>query len=165
MSEVHKYPNGYDVTVCNRRDILACLDENIVDKQVLSAIIEDLEDNIWTYIQDGKSAGIPYLGSISFIEDKKIRNSEEIKELKREGRELMSKEEYCMFKHKLNKEIQASVGRDRFYKYTIATFITHNFGYFRFLCKTHTEAEARLISYSMRIYTLEDQYRTYHGSV
>lgn len=164
MSEIRNYPNGYEITICKRRDILDCLDKNIIDKQVVSSVIEELEDDLLNYVLNDIPASIPTLGSIKYIEEKKIKNSEEIRSLLKEGRDLLSKDEYIMLKSKLNKDVYSKVSGDRYYKYITSKYIKDNSEFYKFLLKTHTEIEARIICYTFRIYTLDDQYKTYHGT-
>ena len=44
MSEQFKFPNGgYEVTVLRKQDILDCIDDNIIDKE-LNSRFEELKD-------------------------------------------------------------------------------------------------------------------------
>ena len=48
MADTFKFPYGYNVTVCRKQDIVKCLDENVVDKEVVLALIEQLEVDMYS---------------------------------------------------------------------------------------------------------------------
>ena len=65
MSDTLRFPNGgYNVTVCRKQDILDCLDANVVDKEVVLAIITQCEIDATNFLKEGRWTGIPYLGNM-----------------------------------------------------------------------------------------------------
>ena len=78
MADTFKFPNGgYDVTICRKKDILECIDENIIDKDVALAIVEHCEYTAADYIKEGVWAGIPFIGNIRISKTKQLLKSDE----------------------------------------------------------------------------------------
>ena len=46
MVDTLKFPNGYDVIVCRRDDIMDCIEKNITDKELVLEVINNCELNI-----------------------------------------------------------------------------------------------------------------------
>ncbi len=153
MKDNLKFPNGYDVTICRKRDILECIDKNIVDKDVAMAIIDDLEFQAASFITEGRWTGIPYIGNIRIPKIKKILQSTEQQALINEAKEQLDKEQYILFRKKLNLEIAKQVKYERYYKYITSIAINKNRPLYKKLCSTKGEAFARLYLYSCNIIT------------
>lgn len=164
MSEIRKYPYGYSITVCNRQDILDCLDKNVVDKEVVLRVIDSVEEEIFNSVMSGESASLPYLGRIHVDKEKRLLRSEEVRDIMDESRKVLTKEEYFNFKKKLEKDVYSSAKMDRYYHYIVGTFIKKHPNLYKHLLENHTEEEARIIIYTCRAYTTEDQYKVYHGT-
>lgn len=65
MADVFRFPNdGYDVTIVKKQDILDCIDENIIDKEVALSIVEHCEKTAAEFISSGRWTGIPFIGNI-----------------------------------------------------------------------------------------------------
>ena len=107
MSDVFKFPNGYDVTVCRKQDILDCLDANIIDKDVVLAVITQGELDASNFIKAGRWAGIPFLGSIRIPKRSLKLESTEVKTLLDDARQSMNTEQYMIFRQKLNADINS----------------------------------------------------------
>lgn len=161
--ETFKFPNGFEFHACRKKDILDEIDDS-VDKDVLETIIDTLEADAREFLVEKQLAGIPYLGSIGISEAKKLRKSEEIQQLIRDGKEVLTKEEYKVFRLKLNAETKHHAAQKRYFAYAVGTYIKQNRGFYEFLLQNHDEKAAQLICYTSRIFTLEDQYNTYHGT-
>ena len=86
-TEIRKFPNGYDVRVVRKQDILDCIDENIIDKEIALELITQCEIDACQYINEGKWTGLPYIGSVRLNDGGKILR--ENKELLNEAKEKL----------------------------------------------------------------------------
>lgn len=149
MSDVFKFPQGYDVTVYKKPDIIACLDENVVDKDVVLEIIEDLEETAANFLKDEIWTGIPFIGNIRIPESYKVANSAEIKEIIQDAKDSLSKEEYVSFRRKLSTDIVKSVKSDRYYRYVLSQFVSKNRKFYNKIAAKKGDLYARIICYSL----------------
>ena len=62
--EYRRYPKGNEVRVVRKADILKCIDENIIDKEIALEIVTQCEIDAANYLTNGKWTGIPYMGNI-----------------------------------------------------------------------------------------------------
>lgn len=150
MADTFKFPNeGYDVTICRKKDILECIDKNIVDKDVAMAIIEHCEYTAAEYIKQGKWAGIPFIGNIRMSQSKKLIKSDEQQALIAEAKEQLDKEKYILFRKQLNKDNAKQIAKERYYKYIVSKVANKNRKLFNKLCKEKGEHYARVYMFSI----------------
>ena len=81
MANILRFPRGNDVVVCKKEDILATIDDNILDKELAYALIEELEITADKFLSEGKWVGIPFLGNIRKNKYREKLHSKETKEL------------------------------------------------------------------------------------
>uniref|UniRef100_A0AAU8MIM0 DNA binding protein HU beta n=1 Tax=Geladintestivirus 2 TaxID=3233134 RepID=A0AAU8MIM0_9CAUD len=148
MSDINKFPNGYNVTVCRKQDILDCIDKNILDKEVVLEIIDDLEHQIAEGISQDRWMGIPFIGSIRRSKNKKLLDTPEQKALIEEAKSELDKQQYILFRTRLNKDNAKRIKEDRYYRYITSLAIGKNRLVFNKLCKLKGEAFARLYLYA-----------------
>lgn len=160
MADTFKFPNGgYDVIVCRKKDILDCIDKNIIDKDVALAIVDNCEFNAASFIREGRWTGIPFIGNIRIPKTVQMLKSDEQKALINEAKETLDKEQYIMFRRKLNKENTKQIKQDRYYRYITSIAVAKNRNLFRKLCETKGEVFARLYLYSCsEVVAVSNQY-------
>lgn len=125
MPDTFKFPNGgYDVTVVRKQDILDCLDENVIDKDVVLAVITQCELDASNFIKEGRWTGIPYLGSIRVPKHKQRFAEIKAKDLLNTAKENLDKERYLVFRNKLNTDIAIQVKQERFYRYNVSLYVS-----------------------------------------
>lgn len=160
MPDTFKFPNnGYDVTICRKQDILDCIDENIIDKDIAKAIIEHCEFQAASFIREGRWTGIPFIGNIRVPKTIQIMKSEEQQALIKEAKEQLGREKYIMFRRQLNKETSKQISQNRYYKYITSIAVNKNRKLFKKLCDTKGEVYARLFLYcSYEVVAINNEY-------
>lgn len=149
MSDTFKFPRGYDVTVCRKQDIIRCLDENVIDKEVVLALIEQLEVDASNFLLEGRWTGIPFLGNIRIPPTKQKLRSPEVQALIKEARETLDDEKYYVFRRNLSQELLRDTKYERFYKYIVSQFVTRAPELFKLLLHKRGDKEARFIAYTL----------------
>lgn len=110
--EYRKYGKSNYIKVVRKQDVLKCIDDNIIDKDVALAVITQCEMDAANYLINGKWTGIPYIGNISIkVGNIALRENRDILEAARQD---MTKHEFILFK----KEIVADANnRYKYHKY------------------------------------------------
>lgn len=145
MSHISKFPyGGYELVIYNREDILKSIDDNIVDKEVLTDIINHLEFDIYNTLSSGRWTGYPYLGSFKFKEFKAATKREDIQELLHAAKVVLDKSDYIAFKKKTYKDINYEINYNKLYKHTVIFNIKKNNAYYTARYKTKGEHFAKL---------------------
>ncbi len=160
MPDTFKFPNGgYDVTICRKQDILDCIDKNIIDKDIALAIVEHCEFQAASFINEGRWAGIPFIGNIRVPKTTQALRSDENQALIEDAKNQLTKEQYVMFRKTLNKETAKQVKQDRYYRYITSIAVNKNKKLFRKLCDTKGEVYARLYLYcSANVVATDNEY-------
>ena len=143
MAETFKFPHGgNDVTIVRKQDILDCIDQNILDKDVALAIIEQCEIDIEQNLIAGKWTGIPFLGS---LKPKLMRKtvSAEVKETVKEAKIQMERSTYILFRKNLVNDLAKQEKYNRYAKYITSIAANTYKNKYRILCKTKGEAYAK----------------------
>lgn len=157
MKEVIKFPNGgYDITIVRKEDIIATIDANITDKEVMMEIISQLEVDTSKLVSKGVWTGIPYMGSIRTPEGIKLNKTPEQRELLDDAFESLSHEKYVMFRHKLAVENDRQIRANRYYKYVTSIAARKNPKAFRKLSLEKGELYARIFFFSKSSITAVD---------
>ena len=145
--ESFKFPHGgNDVTIVRKQDILDCIEQNIVDKDVALAIVEQCEIDIVQNVVAGKWTGIPFIGSLKPNTFKK-RLKEETKEIDEEAKATMDKSSYVLFRKNLAYNVKKREKLERTSNYITSMAITRYKFKYKLLCKTKGEAFARAYMY------------------
>lgn len=149
MSEIRKFPHGgFDVTVLKKSDILNCIDDNIIDKDVAFAVIDQCERDAANFINEGKWTGIPYIGNIRVPKVKLMEREDEQKELIAEAKETLNKQQYVMFRKSLIVENAVKVKKHRLYNYITSMAVNANRNLYNKLCDKKGENFAKVFIYS-----------------
>ena len=160
MADTFKFPNGgYDVTICRKKDILECIDKNIIDKDVALAIVEHCEYAAADFIREGVWAGIPFIGNIRKSKTKELLHSNEQQALIAEAKENLDKEKYILFRKRLNKENVKQISQDRYYRFITSIAVNKNKKLYKRLCKSKGEVYARVFLFcSYEVTAVTNQY-------
>lgn len=158
MADICKFPGGYDVKVVKKQDIIKCIDDNIVDKAVAMAIIDQCEIDIANFIKQGKWTGIPFMGNIRIPEVRKLFHSEEQQELLKEASENLDKEKYVLFRRQLSAENAKKVKNQRYFNYITSIQANKHRKEYRKLCDEKGEHYAKLkMFFSANIVAVENE--------
>lgn len=148
MADTFKFPNGYDVTICRKKDILECIEKNITDKDIALAIVEHCEFQAASFIREGRWTGIPFIGNIRIPKTKELINSAEQQALIEDAKSQLDKEKYILFRKQLNKENVKQISQNRYYKYITSIAVSRNRKLYKKLCNTKGEVYARLFLFA-----------------
>lgn len=149
MSDILKFPNGYDVTVVRKQDIIDCLDENVVDKDIVLAVISQCELDAANFIQSGRWTGIPFLGSIRVPKHVQKLYSPETQELIEEARNTLEKDRYIVFRQQLHADLGREEKEERYYRYIVSHFVNNNRKYYNKLVKKYGEKRAQFMCWTL----------------
>lgn len=149
MSDTLKFPNGYDVVVCRKQDILDCIDDNIIDKELALAIVTRCEMDAAEFLKEGRWAGIPFMGSIRIPKGRLLEESPEQQALIDEAKKTLEKEKYILFRKQLYKDNAKLIKAQRYYKYITSRNAQQNKDTYKKLCKEKGEHYANIIMYSL----------------
>ena len=150
MNDTIKMPSGgYDVRVARKEDIIKCIDENILDKEVMLAFINQFEVDATNFLSQGRWTSLPYIGTLRKNQYKEALNSKENKELIETAKENLDKNKYLLFRKNLRDDTARAIKRERLYKYILSQVVTKNKDFYDYLFKTKGELKARVICHSL----------------
>lgn len=162
MPESRKFPpEGYQVTVLRKQDVLKCIDENIIDKEIALEIVRRCEIDATNFLKEGRWAGIPFLGNIRIPKIVQTFLSEDTQELMAQAKENLDSNKYLLFRKEFAAEAVKREDRERFYKYELSKFIGKNLSVFRKLSIARGDKLARVICFTLRNMTIATEYNTY----
>lgn len=158
MADTYKFPKGFDVTVVKKKDIIDCIDENIVDKEVAMAIIDQCEIDIANFIRQGRWVGVPFMGSIRVPEDRKLLHSKEQQELISEAYDTLDTEKYILFRKQLSADNAKKVKSQRYFNYITSIQANKHRKEYKKLCDERGEHYAKLkMFFSANIVAVENE--------
>lgn len=161
MSDTFKFPNGgYDVTVVRKQDIIDCLDANVVDKDVVLAVISQCELDAANFISSGRWTGIPFIGSIRVPKRIQRIHSKEVQDLIEEAKNTLDKDRYLVFRHRLGSDINREERENRYYRYIVSHFVNNNRKFYNKLVKKEGEDVAQFICYTLSNLTIGEHKKT-----
>ena len=149
MADTLKFPGGYDVTVVRKQDIIDCLDANVIDKDIVLAVISQCEIDAANFIQEGRWTGIPFLGNIRLPKRVLKYRTQEVKDLIDEAKNTMDRERYMVFRQQLETDIKKEEKQERFYRYTVSHFVNNNRKFYNKLVKKEGEKVAQFICWTL----------------
>nr|DAG89502.1 MAG TPA: DNA binding protein [Crassvirales sp.] len=142
------FPEGFDITICTKHDILETLDKNVVDKEIMYDLIKSLECNIAKCIRENRWAGMPFIGSVRPSPVKAMFYEPEVRETLKDAYATMPFPSFIMFKKAMIKDKYLEVVYNRQYKVIAAINARRNYRYYRRLCKTRGDVYARIFMFS-----------------
>lgn len=150
MAETFRFPNGYDVRVLRKKDVLNSIDDNIIDKDIALEIVKCCEIDATNFLKEGRWAGIPFVGNIRIPKHVQTLISDETKALFADAKENLDENTYLLFRKSYAKEIKKKESNERFYKYTVSMFVGKNQKFFRIVSKNTNDTYARFLCYTLR---------------
>lgn len=154
MPDIFRFPNnGYDVNIVRKQDVLDAIDDNILDKELALAVVKQCELDAVNFINEGKWAGIPFMGNIKMPDATKIAISEERKELIASAKETLTHENYVLFRKKLTIETSKQVKTNRYYKYIVSIMAKKHKRLYKSLLIEKGEVYARLYMFTLNVIT------------
>ena len=162
MPEVRKFPpEGYEVTVLRKQDVLKCIDDNIIDKEIALDIVRRCEIDATNFLKEGRWAGIPFLGNIRIPKIVQTFMSEETQKLMQEAKETLDEHKYLLFRKEFASNAVKQEAHERYYKYELSKFIGKNLNFFRKRSARHGDRLARVLCFTLRNMTIATEYNTY----
>lgn len=160
MAEIYKFPNSdHTVTVFKKQDILKCIDDNIIDKDVALALVERCEIDATNFLKEGRWTGIPFIGNIRIPKTKLLEQTDEQQALIQEARENLDTHKYILFRSQLGKENSKRIKQERYYRYITSIAVNKNRKLYKKLCKEKGEYYARIYLYaSYNIVATDNEY-------
>jgi len=159
MPNTFKFPpNGYEVTVLRKQDVLDCIEENIIDKEIALDIVRRCEIDATNFLKEGRWAGIPFVGNIRIPKQVQRFMSEDMQKTMRDARENLDKDKYLLFRKQVVDDTFRQIKEDRYYKYEVSKFVGKNLHIFKYLTAKHGDAMARFICFTLREMTAVDEY-------
>lgn len=157
MSEQFKFPNGgYEVTVLRKQDILDCIDDNIIDKEIALAIVEQCEIDAATCLSQDRWVGLPYIanaGVPAHVKEFRKKYNQELVDI---AKEEFEEEKYVMFRKELAGETAKHAKQERLYRYLVSIAVRANKKLYRKLCNEKGEYYARMFLYACKTITSTD---------
>lgn len=162
MGETRRFPpEGYEVTLLRKQDVLKCIDENIIDKEIALEIVRRCEIDATNFLENGRWAGIPFLGNIRIPKIVQTFLSEDTQQLMAEAKQNLDANKYLLFRKQFATNAVKREDRERFYKYELSKFIGKNLKTFRALSSKHGDKLARIICFTLRNMTVVTEYNLY----
>lgn len=159
MADTFKFPNGFDVTVLKRKDIMDCIDNNIIDKEVAYALIEQCEFQAAEYIKQGRWTGLPFIGNVRVPKAKLMEADPAQQALIDEAKETLDANQYIMFRRQLSSDNYKKVSAERYFNYITSMAVTKNRKLYDKLCKTKGERYAKIFLFcSKHITAINNEY-------
>lgn len=149
MASKFKFPNSEtEVVVCKRQDILNCIEENFIDKDVVLEIIDKCEKDAAKFLQEGRWTGIPFIGNIRIPKNIAAERTKEQRELIDNAKEVLDKDKYMFFRRELRRDNFINNKKERYYRYILSKVVTKNHKLYNKLSNTKGEYFARIFLYS-----------------
>lgn len=156
MAETFKFPHGYDVRVLRKKDVLDCIDDNIIDKDIALEIVKCCEIDATNFLKEGRWAGIPFIGNIRIPKAVQTFISEETQAILADAKENLDRDKYLLFRKSYAKEVAKKESAERYYKYTVSKFVGKNTKFFRIKSKQHSDAYSRFLCYTLTTLDIVD---------
>ena len=154
MADTFNFPNGFEVKVFRKADIIACIDENIIDKETAMAVVTQCELDASNFLQEGKWVGIPYIGNIRIPPNSQRFRSSENQELLETAREVMPKEKYVLFRRNLAVDTAKKEKQERLFRHIASMVAARNHYLYKKLCDKKGESFAKVFMYCISDCTL-----------
>lgn len=151
MPKTYKFAtDGYDVEVVKKEDVLACIDNNILDKEIALELISQLEIDAGEALAQGKWVGFPKLGSFRLSPNQKYSFNESQKKIIADAKAVLPKDKYIMFRKQFAIENIEKRKINRVFNYILTISINRNKELYKKLCAEKGERWADIYMYSIR---------------
>ena len=159
MPESRKFPpEGYQVTVLRKADVLKCIDDNIIDKEIALDIVRRCEIDATNFLKEGRWAGIPFLGNIRIPKIVQNFMSEATQQLMSDAKETLDSEKYLLFRRQYATDAVKQEKYERYYKYELSKFIGKNLQLFRKVSAKRGDKFARMLCFTLRSMTIVTEF-------
>lgn len=149
MSDIFKFPRGYDVKILRKSDVIASINANIIDKDVALAIVKKCEIDAANFLREGRWAGIPYIGNIRIPKGREKFLSEETQEILENARATLDKDKYLLFRKTVAADIGRQVKLEKYFCYQVSKFVGKNIKFFKKIAEKHGDNYARFLCYTL----------------
>ena len=149
MSDIFRFPGGYDVKILRKEDVLASIEANIVDKEVALEIVKRCEIDAANFIKEGRWASIPFIGNIRIPKFKEKFTSEETQNLLSEAEATLERDKYLLFRKSVAEDINKKIKIKRYFCYQVSKFVGKNPKFFKKVSEKHGDNYARLLCYTL----------------
>lgn len=157
MADTFKFPNGgYEVKVLRKEDVLATIDENIIDKDIALAIVKKCEIDAGNFLREGRWTGIPFIGNIRIPKTIQKYMTEESQAILAEAKENLDEDKYILFRKNYTNNIGKQVKIERYYRYVVSRFVGKNQKFFKRLSERNGDEYARFLCYTLIEPTIEE---------
>ena len=139
--ETRKFPNGgYDVKIVRKQEVLDCIDENIIDKDIALDLINQIEIDACQYVNEGKWTGLPYIGN--------LRINEGGKAILDDAKENLSEEKFILFRKQLVIANKKKAKEARYFNYMVSIYANLNRKLYNSLVDSNGETFAKVLMFS-----------------
>ena len=150
MSKVYTFANeGYEVEVVRKDDVIASIENNIVDKEIAYEIINQLEIDASTMLSSGRWVGIPKIGNIRANPFGYKAMSAQDKALVADAKKVLPHDKYLMFRKQTIIKNNKRVKINRFFSYTLSMSIAKNKSLYKRFKLLRGEAWTNIYFYAM----------------
>lgn len=150
MIGTYKFPNGNDVNVYKREDIIKCISLNITDQSIALALVEDCERQCADFIKRGRWASVPFIGNFRIPKHIELEQTPEQQQLIQDAKDVLNNKDYVLFRQQLGKDNAKQVAKQRYFNYEVSKMIRKNNRLYSKLLKRLSEAEVHIRFYSFR---------------
>lgn len=155
MADTFKFPRGgYEVRVLRKKDILDCIDDNIIDKEIALDIVTQCEIDATNFLKEGRWAGIPFIGNIRIPKVVQGLMTEESKAILAEAKETLDADKYVLFRKRYTVDIHKQTKAERYYRYIVSKFVGKNKSFFRVVSKKRGDIYARFLCFTLSSVTI-----------
>lgn len=147
LFDTFKFPGGNDVKVYRKSDIIKCIDDNIIDKDVALEIVRLCELDASNFLQEGRWTGIPYIGNIRVPKAKQIWKSKETTDIIQGAKESLDRDKFLLFRKNYTREVAERIKKERYYNYVLSMNVKKYHKYYKYLLNTTSEQVAKIILY------------------
>lgn len=160
MADTFKLPNGgYNIVICRKQDILDCIEENIIDKDIALSVVEQCELDAANFISQSRWAGIPFIGNIRVPKPKLMEQDPAQQALINEAKELLDAKQYIMFRKQLSSENYRQAKYERYFNYITSIAVNKNKKLYKKLCNEKGEHYAKIYLFSCaNITSVDNEY-------
>ena len=149
MDNTFRFPNGYDVKVLRKRDIIDCIENNITDKEVAYDVIKSLELDAATFLKQGVWAGIPHIGTIRIPVHKQLFYKKETQDIIKAAEDTLDRDKYILFRKQLAADVHAKAKRERYFNYLLSRFVNKNLKFFQKTADAKGNNYAKVLAVSL----------------
>ena len=136
MKDTRTFPDGYELNIVRRSDILNELRDTVTDFDVVMEVVTHCEKEVGQRLLKGEWAGLPFMGNFKINEVTQINKTEERRELYKDMKKELTKEEFRSFRKDLALSDNIQIEREKRYNREATVAANVNLKRYRKLCTT-----------------------------